>query len=63
VYCELIKVCGYFKKYSTSPEKMHQDFAKDYCHADNNVTCARKLYRKEHGKPPVDEMLPTGLKL
>ena len=58
--CDAIDRCGYFKTYGGLGPGMHQDFVSEYCHGQKMATCSRKKYRLEHGKPPVDHMLPDG---
>jgi len=58
--CEFITKCGYYKKYGGTGTKVHRDFLLEYCRGPKGSVCSRKQYRKENGKPPLDEMLPTG---
>jgi hypothetical protein len=58
--CELLSICGFFKKYSESRNLVCRSFIRAYCRGKNMDKCHRKKYREEHGKPPPDEMLPSG---
>jgi len=58
--CDLLETCGFFKKYQDSLNLACKGFIKTYCKGDRMDQCKRKEYRKEHGAPPHDDMLPTG---
>ncbi|MDH3998425.1 MAG: hypothetical protein OET90_06260 [Desulfuromonadales bacterium] len=58
--CELLDVCGFFKKYNDTINLACRGFVKTYCRGDKMNECERKKYRLEHGAPPADDMLPTG---
>ena len=58
--CELLATCGFFKKYEDSLDLACRGFIKAYCNGDKMDLCSRKLYRVEHGKPPHDDMMPSG---
>ncbi len=58
--CDLLETCGYFKKYQASKELACKGFISQYCHGDKQDECQRKTYRKEHGVPPADDMMPSG---
>jgi len=58
--CELLETCGFFKKYEDSLDLACRGFIKAYCNGDKMDLCSRKLYRAEHGKPPHDDMMPSG---
>ena len=59
--CELLATCGFFKKYQDAKELACKGFVALYCKGENMGKCARKQYRKEHGQPPSDDMMPTGV--
>ena len=59
--CELIEKCGYFKKNKDSKEAVCKGFMLMYCNGDKQNECRRKEYRKVHGAPPPDNMLPNGI--
>lgn len=58
--CELLDGCGFFKKYMDTNEMICQGFIQRYCKGSRMESCERKKYRKEHGEPPVDDMMPNG---
>ena len=58
--CELLSSCGFFKKHMNSHQAACRGLIKQYCKGPKQDKCKRKSYRLEHGKPPVDDMLPVG---
>ena len=58
--CELLANCGYFRKYQNTKEVLCQGFIRQYCKGPMQVECKRMEYRKQHGAPPPDEMMPSG---
>ena len=58
--CELLSKCGFFKKYQSTKELACKGFIKQYCKGDKMNECKRMQYRKEHGSPPSDDMMPNG---
>ena len=58
--CELLEDCGYFKKYQASKDAVCKGFIQKYCKGQQQKDCKRKAYRKEHGKPPSEDMMPSG---
>ena len=58
--CELLANCGYFRKYQNTKEVLCQGFIRQYCKGPLQVECKRMEYRKQHGTPPPDEMMPSG---
>ncbi len=58
--CELLNTCGFFKKYQDTKSMACKGFIQMYCKGDKMDECKRKQYRQEHGKPPIDEMMPNG---
>lgn len=58
--CELLNTCGFFKKYNGTKKLACAGFIKQYCRGPLQGECKRKAYRKEHGAPPPDEMMPPG---
>lgn len=61
--CENISTCGFFKKYKVSKSLAVNGFINTYCKSDMQTTCKRKVYKKNNGTPPPDEMMPNGLML
>lgn len=61
VECELLGMCGFFKKFQDTKELACKGFIAQYCKGDKMDLCERKKYRKEHGVPPDDNMMPNGM--
>ncbi|MEW5948151.1 MAG: hypothetical protein AB1711_01915 [Thermodesulfobacteriota bacterium] len=59
--CELLEKCGFFKKYQGAKDLACRGFINQYCNGPKMNECKRKEYRKKHGTPPPDDMLPNGL--
>lgn len=58
--CELLETCGFFKKFQQTKDLACKGFVNRYCKGAKEKECKRKAYRKEHGVPPSDDMMPTG---
>ncbi len=58
--CINLAGCGFMKKYSASKELMAQGFVRMYCKGDKQNECKRKEYKQKNGKPPSDDMMPSG---
>ena len=58
--CNLLEECGFFKKYGSSKELACKGFVQKYCQGADMDKCERKKYREQHGKPPSDDMMPSG---
>lgn len=58
--CEMLNKCGFFKKYSGSKSLACRGFIQQYCKGPMKEKCCRKRYRKQHGTPPSDDMMPSG---
>ena len=61
--CDLLSKCGFFKKYMDSREAACRGFISLYCRGSKMTECKRKEFRKAHGAPPPDNMLPNGQSL
>jgi hypothetical protein len=59
--CDILPVCGFFKKYGISNKISCQALINRYCKGPDMKICKRLEYRKNYGSPPPDEMLPSGL--
>ena len=59
--CDILPICGFFKKYGISNKISSQDLINRYCKGREMKVCKRLEYRKNYGIPPPDEMLPSGL--
>lgn len=58
--CELLDKCGFFKKYRETQNLACRSFMRNYCEGPRMDECKRKEYRKQHGVPPDDDMMPSG---
>ncbi len=59
--CQYLPNCTFFKKYCASKNLACQGFINRYCKGDEMDTCKRLEYRKTHGTPPDEDMMPNGL--
>ena len=59
--CEMLANCGFFKNFSLNSETIKQGWTKMYCDdKKKSERCERKKIRLATGKPPADNMSPTG---
>ncbi|OQC47101.1 MAG: hypothetical protein BWX58_01717 [Deltaproteobacteria bacterium ADurb.Bin026] len=59
--CELLNTCGFFINFRGNTEVVKQGWIKMFCESkEKSEKCKRKEIRKQTGKPPVDNMTPTG---
>lgn len=58
--CELLANCGFFRKYAKAKNLACEGFIRMYCRGAKMDECKRKQYRREHGAPPPDDMMPNG---
>ncbi|MBI5014894.1 MAG: hypothetical protein HZB55_05305 [Deltaproteobacteria bacterium] len=59
--CELLDRCGFFINFKGNSEVVKRGWIKVYCdNSEASERCERKKIRKQTGKPPVDNMTPTG---
>ncbi len=58
--CENLKACGFIKKYDATNSLACKGFIAQYCKGEKMEQCKRKLYKKEQGKAPSDDMMPNG---
>lgn len=59
--CELLEKCGFFKNFKGNSEVVKNGWIRMYCSDKiKSETCKRKEIRKTTGKPPEDNMAPTG---
>jgi hypothetical protein len=59
--CELLEKCGFFQNFKGNSEVMKNSWVRMFCEEKSvSDTCARKKMRAETGKPPADNMSPTG---
>lgn len=59
--CELLGTCGFFKNYGETKDLACKGFINPYCRGPKMNECKRKQYRKEHGAPPIADMMPNGM--
>lgn len=58
--CPNLVNCGFCKKYNCSKDLAVKGFIAMYCKTEKQNECKRKLYKKEKGTPPPDNMMPNG---
>ena len=59
--CELLEKCGFFLNFKGNSETVKHGWTRMYCeNKEKSETCKRKQIRKETGKPPADNLTPTG---
>jgi len=59
--CELLDKCGFFLNFKGNTEVIKQGWIKLYCeNKEKSEKCVRKQIRKQTGKPPADNITPTG---
>ena len=59
--CELLEKCGFFLNFKRNSEVVKQGWIRAFCeNLDKSEKCERKKTRKRTGKPPADNMAPTG---
>jgi hypothetical protein len=58
--CQYLSTCGFFKKYQLSKDLACKGFIAMYCKGPKMNDCKRLEYRKKNGKPPIDDMMPSG---
>ncbi len=59
--CELLEKCGFFLNFKGNPECLHEGWISLYCeNNEKSEKCKRKEIRMQTGKPPPDNMTPTG---
>ena len=59
--CELLDNCGFFNNYKGNSEVVKNGWIRMFCESkEKSINCARKKIRMETGRPPADNMAPTG---
>jgi hypothetical protein len=59
--CELLEKCGFFLNFKKNSEVVKRGWIRAFCESlDKSENCERKKIRKQTGKPPADNMAPTG---
>jgi len=59
--CERLENCGFFEKYRATKDLACRGFMRLYCMGPKQSECRRKTYWSEHGVPPSDDIMPSGL--
>ncbi|MBZ5554519.1 MAG: hypothetical protein LAO21_17515 [Acidobacteriia bacterium] len=60
-YCENLDICGFFIKFKGNSEIVKQGWIRLYCEdLEKSEKCVRKQIKRDTGRPPVDNMAPTG---
>lgn len=60
--CDFFKGCAFFNKYKERLGAAYDGFVTMYCDGLKMEDCKRRQYRLEKGEPPVDDMLPNGIR-
>ncbi|MBF0378123.1 MAG: hypothetical protein HQK72_11655 [Desulfamplus sp.] len=59
--CELMEKCGFFLNFKGNSEAIKEGWISMFCKDQTkSEKCQRKIIRKKTGKPPADNMTPTG---
>ncbi len=59
--CELLNTCGFFINFKGNSEALSKGWIRMFCEdKKKSEKCERKKIRKQTGKPPADNMAPTG---
>ncbi len=59
--CDRVEKCGFFLNYEGNSEVMRQGWIRMFCaNSENSAECKRKAIFLETGRPPPDNMAPTG---
>jgi len=59
--CEFLDKCGFFLNFRANSEALKQGWVKMFCeNKEKSEKCERKATRRRSGKPPADNMAPTG---
>jgi hypothetical protein len=59
--CEFLDRCGFFLNYQGNTEVVREGWVSMYCEdEEKSARCERKKIRMQTGKPPADNMAPTG---
>jgi len=59
--CELLNNCGFFLNFKGNSDAINKGWIRMYCeNLEKSNKCKRKEIRKKTGKPPADNMSPTG---
>jgi hypothetical protein len=59
--CENLVTCGFFNNFKGNSETVKRGWIAFFCeNIGNSEICERKKIKRETGKPPADNMAPTG---
>ncbi len=59
--CENLEKCGFFLNFKGNSEVVKKGWVKMFCESkEKSEKCERKKIKKQTGKPPADNMSPSG---
>jgi hypothetical protein len=59
--CENLAKCGFFVNFKSNTEVVKNSWVRLYCESKaKSENCERKKIKRQTGKPPADNMAPTG---
>jgi hypothetical protein len=59
--CEHLENCGFFLNFQHNTEVVREGWIKLFCNNKKSAEkCQRRRIRNQTGKPPADNMAPTG---
>lgn len=62
--CEHLSKCGFFINFKGNSEVIKNGWIRMFCeNKEKSDNCERKKFKQKNGKPPVDNMTPTGILL
>lgn len=60
-YCEDLDICGFFIRFKGNADIVKQGWIELYCENwGESEKCVRKQIKRGTGRPPADNMAPTG---
>ena len=58
---ELLEKCGFLKNYNEHARVLARAWIRMYCESlETSESCERKMFRKQTGRPPAENMATTG---
>lgn len=62
--CEFLNKCGFFLNFKGNTQVVKEGWVRMFCEdKDKSEKCERKKIRLQTGKPPADNIAPTGTML
>ncbi len=59
--CENLEKCGFFLNFKGNSEVVKKGWVRMFCESkEKSEHCERKKIKKQTGKPPADNMSPSG---